>query len=159
MRWFKEHDFFAEDYLCWLALASFVSLIGLYFNILDTIYIITAVATGKAAPTPSFISDAEHMMRCMFAIQLLFWTTLYAVKSSLLFLFRRLTVGLPIYEKIWVGVLVFTMLSFIGSIISELTSCKPLSAYFHFGMFTPTCNYYVMQVENAAENVIDSDIS
>ncbi|KFY04279.1 hypothetical protein O988_00891 [Pseudogymnoascus sp. VKM F-3808] len=133
VRWKKEHTIQAEDYLCWLALASFVSLVGLYFNILDTIYIVTAVASGKAKPTATFVSDGNHMMRCMFAIQLLFWMSLYAVKFSLLFLFRRLALGLPLYEKIWTGVVVFTMLSFIGSVITELTSCTPLIAYFHFG--------------------------
>jgi hypothetical protein len=136
-RWLKERAFGAEDYFCWLAIAAYISLIGLYLNILTTIYTVTAVALGQVVPPASFTSDGNHMMRCMFAIQLLFWTTLYSVKFSLLFLCRRLTVGLPTYEMVWTGVVIFTILSFIGSLVSELTSCKPLRTYFFLGMLRP----------------------
>jgi hypothetical protein len=133
VRWVKEQAIVAEDYFCWLAIAAYISLIGLYLNILD-IYTVTAVAAGQVVPSASFTSQGNHMMRCLFAIQLLFWTTLYAVKFSLLFLCRRLTLGLPTYQMIWTGVVIFTILSFLGSIVSELTSCKSLRTYFYLGM-------------------------
>ncbi|KIN03106.1 hypothetical protein OIDMADRAFT_195706, partial [Oidiodendron maius Zn] len=132
-RWTKDHSIAAEDYLCWFATAAYITLIALYFSILRIIYTVTAVAAGEVLPTASFVPDGNRMMRCLFTIQLLFWTTLYCVKISLLCLFRRLTLGLPVYERVWLGVLAFTVLSYIGSIISELTSCKPLRTYFFIG--------------------------
>jgi hypothetical protein len=130
----KERAVVTEDYFCWLAIAAYISLIGLYFNILDIVYMVMAVAEGRALPTASFLTQGDHMMRCLFAVQLLFWTTLYSVKFSLLFLCRRLTLGLPRYQMIWTGVVIFTIFSFLGSIVSELTSCNPLRTYFHLGM-------------------------
>ena len=129
----QERAIAAQDIFCWFSLATYVSYVGLYLNILDTLYEITAVASGKMAPPPDFQANGNRIMIYFFAIQLLFWLTIYSVKISLLCLVRRLTQGVPLYEKVWIAVLAFTLLTFVGCVITELTSCQPLKSYFILG--------------------------
>jgi hypothetical protein len=60
-------------------------------------------------PAPANILDQiRFLMRRFYAIQLLFWLTLWSAKFSLLWVFRRLMEGLPIYGRIWLGIVIFT---------------------------------------------------
>lgn len=74
------------------------------------------------------------LMKYFFSVQIFFWLTLWAVKWSLLFMFRRLTEGIQVYERIWWAVLVFTVLTFIAVVITNFTSCSSMSAWFGVGM-------------------------
>jgi hypothetical protein len=63
-------------------------------------------------------------------IEVFFWSTLWAVKLSLLCMFQQLTIGLPMYTKIWWGVTVFTILTFVGCVVSAFTGCSSMHAWF-----------------------------
>lgn len=132
-QWRKNRSFSPDDYFCWFATSCYISLIGLYLDILPTIYVTEDITLGKIAPPADYVMRGDHMMRCLFAIQLLFWLTLYGVKFSLLWMFRGLTLGLPRYRTLWAGVVVITAASLLGSVVSELTSCQPLWTYFYVG--------------------------
>jgi len=66
-------------------------------------------------------------------VLIFFWLTLWAVKASLLLMFKKLTAGLPFYEHLWWYVMAFTIVTFIGCVISDFTSCSSLHAWFTAG--------------------------
>jgi hypothetical protein len=134
-RLFKQQDIGTEDYFCWLALSCFLTMCGLYLTILGPVYLMEAVGKGLEAPPADFLDQVRFLMGRFYAIQLLFWITLWSVKLSLLFMFRRLLIGLPIYNRIWLGIVIFTVLAFVGCEISQLLSCTGgMKAYFTPGM-------------------------
>jgi hypothetical protein len=135
-RWYKG-GFAAEDYICWFGLTCFVTMCSLYLTILAPLYTSQAVAAGLIPPPANILDQVRFLMGRFYAIQLLFWLTLWSVKFSLLFMFRRLVIGLPTYGKIWMGIVIFTALAFIGCEISQLLSCDGgMKAYFTPGSFS-----------------------
>ena len=123
----------SEDLFIYMALASFAIMCALYLAAMPTFYNTEAIGAGKMEPYASLPNDLVALLKEFFAVQIFFWLTLWSVKWSLLFMFRRLTEGLPLYARIWWGVLVFTVLTFIGAFISEFTSCSSMHAWFTAG--------------------------
>lgn len=117
----------------YLALVSFIITVALYFATIDTFFKITAISEGQAQPYAKLPEDLVVMLKEFFVVQFFFWLTLWAVKWSLLFMFKRLTKGLPLYTQIWWGVLIYSVLVFIGCCISNFTSCSSMKAWFTAG--------------------------
>ena len=70
-----------------------------------------AVIGLEIPPYKTMMQDAALMLRLITAGQMCFYTMLFAVKMSLLTLYRKLLAGLPsIYRKIWWGVVAFCVL-------------------------------------------------
>jgi hypothetical protein len=122
-----------EDLFIYMALSSFAIMCALYLATMPTFYNVQAISAGLMPPYASLQTDLVAMLKEFFAVQIFFWLTLWAVKWSLLFMFKRLTEGLPLYTKIWWGVLGFTVLTFIGCVISNFTSCSSMHAWFTAG--------------------------
>ncbi|RFU29596.1 hypothetical protein B7463_g6733, partial [Scytalidium lignicola] len=122
-----------EDLFLLLALASFIGMAGVYLYCLPILFRSEAIGAGKERPYHGFKDDMTNMLHGFLAAQLIFWLSLWSVKLSLLFLFRKLTIGLPDYIYIWTGIMVFTVLSFVGCVISGFTSCSSLHAWFTAG--------------------------
>ena len=123
----------SEDLFIYMALCSFAIMCALYLAAMPTFYNAEAIEAGLKAPYASLEKDLVALLKEFFAVQIFFWLTLWSVKWSLLFMFRRLTEGLPLYTRIWWGVLGFTVLTFIGAFISEFTSCSSMHAWFTAG--------------------------
>ncbi|QLI65189.1 uncharacterized protein G6M90_00g011960 [Metarhizium brunneum] len=134
-RWFKNHRVPAEmeDLFMYLALVSFAITCALYYATIDTFFNVMAIAAGEMKPYASLEHDVRVMLYEFFTVQFFFWLTLWSVKWSLLFTFKRLTDGLPLYNRIWWAVLVFSVLTFIGCCISNFTSCSSMHAWFTAG--------------------------
>lgn len=137
-RWFKNRriPFQMEDIFMYLALISFAITCALYYATIDTFFNVMAITAGLMQPYASLEHDLLIMLYEFFVVQFFFWLTLWAVKWSLLFMFKRLTDGLPLYNKIWWGVLIFSILTFIGCCISNFTSCSSMHAWFTAGECT-----------------------
>lgn len=73
------------------------------------------------------------MLREFMAVLIFFWLTLWSVKISLLFLFRQLTFGLPMYERLWWFIIGFVGVTFFGCVLSDFFSCHSFHAWFHAG--------------------------
>jgi hypothetical protein len=130
-RWYKGKGFATEDYLCWFALTCFITMCSLYLIVLGPLYTSQAVAAGTIPAPANILDQVRFLMGRFYAIQLLFWLTLWSVKFSLLWMFRRLVIGLPNYGRIWLGIVVFTALALAGCEISQLLSCDGgMKAYF-----------------------------
>lgn len=133
-RWWKAHSFQAEDYFIWFALASFISMCAIYLAAYPTLYGALAVAAGEEPPWATMESDLVAMLHLFFAVQFLFWTTLWSVKFSLLWMFRRLTLGLPLYGRIWLAITIFTLITYLACVVTEFTSCSSMTAWFTPGL-------------------------
>jgi hypothetical protein len=133
-RWWKAHIFQVEDYFMWFALASFISMCAIYLAAYPTLYSALAVAAEEEPPWATMESDLVAMLHLFFAVQLLFWTTLWSVKFSLLWMFRRLTLGLPLYGRIWLAITIFTLITYLACVVTEFTSCSSMTAWFTPGM-------------------------
>ncbi|OAA79096.1 hypothetical protein LEL_02582 [Akanthomyces lecanii RCEF 1005] len=134
-RWYKLRKIPVqmEDIFMYLALVSFIITVALYYATIDTFFKITAISEGQAQPYAKLPEDLVVMLKEFFVVQFFFWLTLWAVKWSLLFMFKRLTKGLPLYTQIWWGVLIYSVLVFIGCCISNFTSCSSMKAWFTAG--------------------------
>ena len=108
------------------------------------------LTTITPADQMRMMEEGKLMLRLFFVIQIFFWTVLWCVKLSLMFQFKKLTkgayylfsppshpssslkksspntnpsTGIVLYERIWWGVLTFIILTYIGSQVTNLTSC------------------------------------
>ncbi|OAA70646.1 hypothetical protein ISF_02620 [Cordyceps fumosorosea ARSEF 2679] len=106
-RWYKlrKVPYQMEDIFMYFALASFILTVALYYATIDAFFKVTAIAEGRAQPYTGLSDDLVAMLKEFFVVQFFFWSTLWAVKWSLLFMFKRLTEGLPLYTQIWWGVM------------------------------------------------------
>ena len=134
-RYYKTQSFVPEmeDIFMLLALAFYLTMDGLYLSALPVLYQLLDFADGVAPPWATMIEDGVYMLKEFFAIDMLFWATLWSVKFSLLFIFRRLTNGLPRYRAYWVFVMCFTVIVLIGAVISNITACSSMTAWFTLG--------------------------
>lgn len=98
-----------EDGICLFSWVSFLVMAILYIVVTPALYRVdTAVSTGQFYP--ELLKDALYVTEIFFANTIIFWIVLWSVKLSLLFLYRRLFVGLPDQMKWWWSVLIFTIL-------------------------------------------------
>ena len=135
-RWFKTRrmPLALEDLFMYVALSSFAIMVALYLATMPTFYNVEAIMAGQMAPYASLPADLVAMLKEFFAVQIFFWLTLWAVKWSLLFMFKKLTDGIPLYTLLWKGVFGFSILTFVGCVISNFTSCSSMHAWFTAGM-------------------------
>jgi hypothetical protein len=132
-RWWKAHEIQIEDFLLWFALISYLAMCGIYLNTMSLLYRILALEAGTMPLWPTVVHDGVTMMKYVFVLQILFWTALWSVKFSLLWMFRRLTLGLPYYTLIWWVITAFNLLSFVGCVIFLMKSCSSMTEWFTFG--------------------------
>jgi hypothetical protein len=123
-----------EDVCIYGALVSFAIMCALYLATIPTFFNITAIEAGEMAPYPSLGGDLVVMLKEFFVVQFFYWLTLWAVKWSLLFMFKRITEGLPLYTRLWWAMLIFSILTFLGCCISNFTSCSSMHAWFTAGL-------------------------
>jgi hypothetical protein len=109
-RWYKVWRFQAEDFLMLLAFAFFLAMTIGYVVLIPTLYRVTAVEQGLAPPYATIADDALFMIKIFFCNSMLLFLTLWAVKFSLLFLYRRLMTGLPKQMRWWWGIVIFCAL-------------------------------------------------
>ncbi len=119
-----------EDIFMLLALVFYLTMAGLYLSALPVVYRLLDYAAGLEPAWPTLYDDDVYMIKEFFAIDMLFWATLWCVKYSLLFMFRRLTTGLPRYRLYWICIMCFTTIVLIGAVISNITACSSMIAWF-----------------------------
>ncbi|PYI00582.1 hypothetical protein BO78DRAFT_329698 [Aspergillus sclerotiicarbonarius CBS 121057] len=122
-----------EDGCILFAWACFLAMSIAYVIVTPVIYKIDAYADGEIAPWATMVSDALFMIKVFFANAMLLWASLWSVKLSFLFLYRRLLRDLPGQMKWWYMVLADVFRTFIGAIVSNFTSCQSMHAWFTVG--------------------------
>lgn len=124
---------FADDGAVYLALTILVSMGIMYQIITPTMFELERLLTPGAVPSANFVQEAAFFLKLQFAIIILFWTTLWAVKLSFLLYYRTLFAGLPNQLFWWWLVSVFAGMAYLGCWATQLASCAPISNYFHLG--------------------------
>jgi hypothetical protein len=97
--------------------------------IIPPLYRVTAFSDGIIPAYPTILSDSLIIIKVFFTDSMLLWFTLWSVKFSLLFLYRRLMVGLPKHRRWWWAVFAFCVV--VSLIPKELAAC--LSANIDYG--------------------------
>lgn len=134
-RWVKIRQFpyAPEDIAMYVALSAFIIQCSLYMVAMPTLYNALAIEAGKMAPYASLSKDLVPMLKMFLSVLIFFWLTLWAVKCSLLLMFKRLTVGLPVFIRLWWCVMAIVILTFIGAVVSDFMSCHSMHAWFTAG--------------------------
>jgi hypothetical protein len=82
-----------SDYFVFVAFAVFVTKCSLYIAVSPYMQRVYGVLNGETQLYPELNKDKVIMTKMIFAAFCLFWPILWAVKFSLLFLYRRLLTG------------------------------------------------------------------
>ncbi|KZM18437.1 hypothetical protein ST47_g10396 [Ascochyta rabiei] len=108
-RWHSQRQVFADDHFVFFGFLTLTGLTVVITRVLPQFYLAGAYTaammqdptTPMPLPADEFIGRTQTSLKLMFSQMLLFWTTLWAAKFSILFFFRRLLNGLPRYIKAW----------------------------------------------------------
>jgi hypothetical protein len=104
-------EFRIEDFFVIFSWLSFLALAIDTIIVTPIIYRLLTVVAGENPLYTAIEHDANFQLRVAFPNALLLWTTLWAVKFSLLSLFRRLLKRLPArYIRWWWSLVIFTIL-------------------------------------------------
>ena len=122
-----------DDGLVLFAVANLVSMAVLYTLVSPSMVRLVAISIGKAQPGPNFLEESAFYLRCQFAIIVMFWTTLWAVKIAILLFYKNLFTKLPKQMSLWWAVLAVVVLLYLGCWGSQLASCVPIEGYFTLG--------------------------
>ena len=115
-----------------MALTILVTMAVLYTLINKIIFQVVLVGENLTPPTAEFANQLPFFLKAQFAIIVLFWTTLWAVKFSFLMYYKKLFVGLPGHmQKCWWAVVIFSVLAYLGCWVTQLLSCDPIPTYFN----------------------------
>ncbi|KAH8767639.1 hypothetical protein BGZ57DRAFT_856718 [Hyaloscypha finlandica] len=114
----------SEDVCMYFGLASFATTCLLYLSYLPKLHDLSQVPTGQIEAHASMEADMVAVLKGLLVIEIFFWPTLWAVKLSLLCMFQKLTIGLSTYTRIWWGVMAFTIITFVGCVISALRAVQ-----------------------------------
>lgn len=96
-------------------------------------YKLSKLAAGLLPFDAEALANGNKFVALEFTIIGLFWTVLWLVKASFLALYWKLFDNLPVYRKLWWGVVVFAFGSYVGCWILSACVCHPPSNYFKFG--------------------------
>ncbi|KAK4069492.1 hypothetical protein Trihar35433_6071 [Trichoderma harzianum] len=108
-QWRLQRRLHGDDYFVLAGLVSLTALTAVITRILPQWFLIAEYSKALVAnpktpsPLPADEMTARNIMslKLMFSQMLLFWTTLWAAKFSILWFIRRLLYGLPNYMRWW----------------------------------------------------------
>ena len=128
----------ASDVLVSVALATLITMAGLYGQIIPTMFDLDLAAAGKPPISPEsmleFEERANRYLRIQFGIIILFWTCVWAVKLSIMVFYKSLYDRLSRnYLYAWWAVVVFVLVTYVGCWALQFESCSPLMSYFTIG--------------------------
>lgn len=121
-----------------VALATLITMAGLYCQIIPTMFDLDLAAVGKPPLSPESMLELEERanryLRIQFGIIVLFWTCVWAVKLSILVFYKSLFDRLSrTYLYAWWAVVVFAAVTYVGCWALQFESCSPLVSYFVIG--------------------------
>lgn len=124
-----------DDY--WVIAAFILLTANAVLQTLQTpsLYYLVWASAGRVPAGEELIVQGSRYTYFEFVIIALFWTITWSVKSSFLAMYWRLFDGLPNYRKVWFGVVIFAVGSYIGCWFASVWTCHPPSTYFKFGEY------------------------
>ena len=104
----------------WASLALLI-LLGLALVLtvaIPSMYQVLNVGAGVEQPQTDFLKNGNFYLKLQFALTYLYWSCLWAVKACFLSFYHRLTKNLQYCRQAWWAIVVITLLSYIGAIIT-----------------------------------------
>lgn len=140
VRFYKAEGLSGDDY--WIYFAWSILAVNAVLQTIQAphLYYLALASAGLVPVDETLIYHGNVYVRYEFASIGLFWTIIWSVKASFLVLFWKLFKGLPVYRRWWVGVAIFTFLTYVGCWISSILNCHPASQYFNFGKICCNAN-------------------
>ncbi|KAF2736873.1 hypothetical protein EJ04DRAFT_144237 [Polyplosphaeria fusca] len=137
LQWYTQHRLHADDHFVFLGLISLTGLSVVITRLLPQFYLsgdyVKAAVKDPLTPLPlppdEMAERTRTSLKLMFCQMLLFWTTLWSAKFSILFFFRRLVNGLPKYIRAWWASFVVVTLLYLACMLSNFLTCAPLKKY------------------------------
>ena len=128
-----------SDVLVLVALATLITMAGLYVQIIPTMFDLDLALANKPLSPPETMLEFEkrvnRYLRIQFGIIILFWTCVWAVKLSILVFYKSLFDRLSrTYLYAWWAVIAFVALTYVGCWALQFESCGPLKHYFENGL-------------------------
>lgn len=105
----EQRKFQWEDGWLVAAYVFFLVLSILYLVATPTMFRVAKVASGDMEPYPSIAEDGLFIQKTFFVTTSGLWLCLWAVKLSLMAVYKRLMAGLKHYIRIWWAVIVFCL--------------------------------------------------
>lgn len=126
--------FFANDYFIFFAIVLHLATAIVYQVAIPPMYEIQYFDYTTDTMDASFLARASLFLRLQFAVDFLLWTTLWAVKFSLLFFFWRLfdSVRSPV-RVFWWAMCGVTASTWITLVVLQNMACDPLQDFFTLG--------------------------
>ena len=139
-----------------VALATLITMAGFYGQIIPTIFNLDYLAAQEAPLSPEtaeeFEERADHYLRVQFAIIIVFWTCVWAVKLSILVFYKSLFDRLSRkYLYAWWAVVAFVALTYVGCWAFQFKSCSPLGTYFKIGTKTRLVFQVTLKLTSSGE--------
>lgn len=122
---------YLDDALVGIALVILLASAVIYQVMADTMYGVLTIGAGHAIPGPYFLKDVTYYLKLQFTITILFWSCLWAVKFAFMAFFYKLGQGLKRQQMLWTVVLAFTVLAYVGCVISYPIACSSFVAGEH----------------------------
>ncbi|KAK4496855.1 hypothetical protein PRZ48_011304 [Zasmidium cellare] len=128
----KQGRLHEDDFALFFGLALYITLCALYMADIPYLYSVMGWLSGHTEFSQKIVADYTQMMRFNFAVTMFFWAVLWSVKISLLLFFRRVILNTNFIRAWWV-IMMFTILTFIGCVISQFTSCDSIHDFTRLG--------------------------
>ena len=135
-----------DDVFLILAITTLCAFVGVIYSVKDLIYLSVYMSLGREDPgypldnTFDYIKTFNYYGRMTEAASVLIWTSIFAVKFSFVFFFRKLTRrvrGIELWWRIVVGALVPCALAcmFLGFMICPQLDCSPTALHYRESTF------------------------
>ena len=130
-----QRSYHADD-LC-TALAWLLMIVALIIATVSNplSYQFTSILVGEApAPSPEEWEDmAIRLRRWSVSAQTLFWTSIYLVKLSFMFLYRLITASVYEHRRVWLVAMVYIAMSYGICLIGVFGQCGDARNLFSYG--------------------------
>lgn len=124
IRWIFFRRLYLDDAFVFLALVILIASGVMYHFMAPTMYIMHCILNRGDPPPPNIGELSITFMKMQFAVTLLFWTGIWAVKFAFLAFFYQLGRGLRAQSILWKSVLVFSIMAYFGCLISYPIACS-----------------------------------
>jgi hypothetical protein len=85
-----------------------------------------AVASGQSLPGRTFVADSEDFAKASIAVNIFFFSSLWAIKISFLVFFKRLVKNVRRQELLWWPIFGFTVATYFASVGTISYGCLTL---------------------------------
>jgi len=131
-----------SDYFVFLGFAFHITMCGLYVAVVPLMKRVYTVLDGRGPTYPNFNDERIIMAKLIFAAISMFFTVLWGIKFSLLFLYRRLLTGVnKFYTMVWWAILILCVLTHIVNYVLYFQSCGTPSGFWRKGCYGKSAHH------------------